>query len=107
MKARLLAEQYDQWFSEFLDKEVRLVIMPESTRRAVSPKYAVNAEAVSFADGMPYLLIGQASLEDLNGRLEQPVPMDRFRPNIVFFRGERLSWKIPFKKSKSGTWLSN
>ncbi|TDK49968.1 MOSC domain-containing protein [Algoriphagus formosus] len=88
MKARLLAEQYDQWFSEFLDKEVRLVIMPESTRRAVSPKYAVNAEAVSFADGMPYLLIGQESLEDLNRRLEQPVPMDRFRPNIVFSGGE-------------------
>uniref|UniRef100_UPI003593BCFE MOSC domain-containing protein n=1 Tax=Aquiflexum sp. TaxID=1872584 RepID=UPI003593BCFE len=45
-------------------------------------------ESVSFADGMPYLLIGQASLDDLNSKLEHPVPMDRFRPNFVFSGGE-------------------
>ena len=42
-----------------------------------------DAHEVSFADGFPFLLITQASLDELNGRLEQPVPMDRFRPNLV------------------------
>jgi uncharacterized protein len=48
----------------------------------------VNNESVSFADGMPYLVIGQASLDELNTRLEIPVPMDRFRPNLVFTGGK-------------------
>jgi uncharacterized protein YcbX len=47
---------------------------------------------VSFADGFPFLIIGQASLDALNARLvttgEAPVPMDRFRPNFVFRGGE-------------------
>jgi len=38
---------------------------------------------VSFADGFPLLLISQASLDDLNARLSSPVPMNRFRPNLV------------------------
>jgi uncharacterized protein len=62
--------------------------MPISSDRRVSPKYAVNNESVSFADGMPYLVIGQASLDELNTRLEIPVPMDRFRPNLVFTGGK-------------------
>uniref|UniRef100_UPI004049362F MOSC domain-containing protein n=1 Tax=Algoriphagus sp. TaxID=1872435 RepID=UPI004049362F len=45
-------------------------------------------ESVSFADGMPYILIGQSSLDDLNKRLNEPVRMDRFRPNLVFSGGE-------------------
>jgi uncharacterized protein YcbX len=40
-----------------------------------------------FADGYPLLLIGQSSLDDLNGRLRaagrSTLPMDRFRPNLV------------------------
>ena len=38
---------------------------------------------MGFADGFPFLLISQASLDELNRRLETPLPMDRFRPNIV------------------------
>ncbi|MCH6234665.1 MOSC domain-containing protein [Cognataquiflexum rubidum] len=80
-------QQVSKWFSETLDRECDLVIMPESTERKLSPKYAVNSESVGFADAMPYLLIGQTSLDELNGRLEVPVPMDRFRPNLVFAGG--------------------
>lgn len=76
-----------KWFSEKLGRECDLVIMPETTERKLSPKYAVNSESVGFADAMPYLLIGQASLDELNTRLEVPVPMDRFRPNLVFAGG--------------------
>ncbi|MEB2781623.1 MOSC domain-containing protein [Algoriphagus sp. C2-6-M1] len=87
MPARLVNLEIDSWFSKVLGMHVRLVKMPLSTERKVDPRYAVNGESVSFADGMPYLLIGQESLQDLNSRLEAPVPMNRFRPNIVFSGG--------------------
>jgi uncharacterized protein len=81
--ATFVGEQYSAWFSEQLGIECDLVVMPEHVKRKVNPKYAVAEEAVSFADGMPYLLIGEASLEELNQRLDKPVGMDRFRPNLV------------------------
>ncbi|MCE7057378.1 MOSC domain-containing protein [Algoriphagus sp. AGSA1] len=87
MPARLVNSQIDEWFSKKLGVSVRLVKMPDTTERKVDPRYAVNGESVSFADGMPYLMIGQKSLADLNSRLEVPVPMNRFRPNIVFSGG--------------------
>lgn len=86
----------DTWFSEKLGMACHLVSMPESTQRKISPKYVVKDESVSFADGMPYLILGQEALNDLNSRLENPVSMDRFRPNIVFSGGQPYvedSWK--------------
>lgn len=80
----------DQWFSRVLDMPCRLVYMPDATYREVDTKYARNNDAVSFADGYPYLLIGQASLDELNRRVSstddesvKPLEMRRFRPNIV------------------------
>jgi uncharacterized protein YcbX len=73
----------DGWLSEFLGQDCRLVVMPEKTRRAVDPQFATPADEVGFADGFPFLLISQASLDDLNNRLTTPVPMLRFRPNLV------------------------
>lgn len=84
---QIVDQEVSKWFSETLGRECDLVLMPESTERKLSPKYAVNSESVGFADAMPYLLIGQASLDELNTRLEVPVPMDRFRPNLVFAGG--------------------
>lgn len=78
-----VSPEADRWFSDALGKPCRLVFMPDTTHRAVDPAYARPADAVSFADGYPYLLIGQASLDDLNQRLPNPVAMQRFRPNIV------------------------
>lgn len=77
----------NDWFSQALGLACRLVYMPESALRAADKKYAHNNEIVSFADGYPTLIIGEASLSDLNARLEEPVPMNRFRPNIVFTGG--------------------
>lgn len=85
--AKVVDPEISRWFSEYLGIQVSLVVMPESSHRKVDHRYAVNGESVSFADGMPYLLIGQESLNDLNSRLEKPVTMDRFRPNIVFSGG--------------------
>ncbi len=73
----------DAWFSDYLGYEVMLAYMPPSTRRPVDPAYAPNGGRASFADGFPFLLVGEASLADLNGRLPTPVPMNRFRPNLV------------------------
>ena len=71
------------WFSELLGAAHELVYMPDSEHRPVNPARARAGDVVSFADGYPYLLISEASLADLNGRLAQPITMDRFRPNIV------------------------
>lgn len=72
-----------RWLRRHTGLACRLVYMPESTRRAVDARYARNGDTVGFADGFPLLLISQASLDDLNARLPAPVPMDRFRPNLV------------------------
>jgi len=77
-----------EWFSVFMGKSVRLVIMPEKEKRMVDPRYAKNEELVGFSDGYPFLIIGQAALDGLNERLSSPVPMDRFRPNFVFTGGD-------------------
>lgn len=82
--AAIYDDNVNDWISGVLGAKVRLVAMPESTRRAVNPDFAVRPDDhVSFADGYPVLVIGQASLDDLNSRLENPVPMNRFRPNLV------------------------
>jgi uncharacterized protein YcbX len=72
-----------RWFSAFLGDEAQLVYMPDSERRAVNPKRARPGDVVSFADAYPLLAISEASLADLNARLEQPLEMRRFRPNLV------------------------
>jgi len=69
--------------SSHLGVRCTLVYMPDHVVRPVDPRYAKPADQVGFADGFPVLLAARASLADLNARLERPVPMDRFRPNLV------------------------
>lgn len=85
--AHELGSDISNWFSERLNFKCRLVYFPEENRRAVDTDFAHNDEQVSLADGYPFLIIGRQSLEDLNKRLAQPVPMNRFRPNFVFEGG--------------------
>ncbi len=87
-EAVFVGASYDKWFSEHLGIECRLVKMPETTKRQIDLSFAEEGKYVSFADGFPFLLIGTASLEDLNDRLEEPVPMSRFRPNFVMSGGK-------------------
>lgn len=79
---------YSAWFTERLGMQCKLVFFPEEYERPVDPAYKVNDEHVSLADAYPFLIIGQSSLDDLNARLKEPVPMNRFRPNFVFTGGE-------------------
>lgn len=77
-----------RWFSELLGDEVSLLYMPETEHRPVNPKRARPGDVVSFADAYPLLLVSEASLADLNQRLEAPLEMRRFRPNLVVSGGE-------------------
>jgi len=76
-------EEAARWLSAHVGSPVRLVHMPDDVERHVDPDYALAGDIVGFADGFPLLLATVASLDDLNTRLDAPVPMDRFRPNVV------------------------
>lgn len=73
----------DAWLSRALGRPLRLVYMDAAGARAVDPAYGQAGDQVSFADGFPLLAISQAALDQLNGRLPRPLPMLRFRPNLV------------------------
>lgn len=85
--AHTVSAAADEWLSDYLGIDARLVYMPDTAERRCSPDYAKNNEIVSFADGYPVLLANEASLADLNQRIAksggQGVPMNRFRANIV------------------------
>ncbi len=85
----LVGEQYNEWFSAYLNKACHLVYMPDSGMRYSQQKGNRN---MSFADGYPFLLIGTASLDNLNAKLENEVGMNRFRPNLV------VETSIPFEE---------
>jgi uncharacterized protein YcbX len=81
----------DRFLSEYLGLACRLVYMPERSERYSNSRYGGEGHRVGFADGYAYLLAAQASLADLNSRLEArshpAVPMNRFRPNFVVAGG--------------------
>lgn len=71
------------WLSTLLGVPCELVRLPETEVRPVDPDYARPGDRVAFADGFPFLLISQASVDELNRRLTTPVRADRFRANII------------------------
>lgn len=83
-EAQYADNEVNEWFSKKLGLACKAVFMPDSSKRKLDGVYALSDEDITgFADGYPLLFISQASLNDLNSRLSEPVPMDRFRPNIV------------------------
>ena len=79
-----VSEEADHWFSTALSRRVRLVHMSEQDNRLIESRPGVPEGArVSFADGYPILLTSEESLVDLNARMLDSIPMNRFRPNIV------------------------
>lgn len=84
------ADQGDEvaaFLTQLFGRPCRLVTMPDEAKRFIDPAYAFHGETTGFADGFPFLLISEGSLNDLNNRLaakgEHRIPMNRFRPNIV------------------------
>ena len=86
-KGIVVEKKLNEWFSDMLGKACQLVYMPGATRRKVDGRYATRKDITSFTDGYPFMLIGQSSLDNLNKRLEEKLPINRFRPNIVFTGG--------------------
>mgnify|MGYP003664041085 FL=1 len=73
----------DAWFSRYLDEPVELLYLGVESHRQRASHPGLAEGELSFADGYPLLLISQASLDDLNQRLVNPVGMEQFRPNLV------------------------
>ncbi len=73
-----------EWACRVAGEAARLVRVPTVAERWANRAFAGNVPApMGFADGFPVLVCNQASLDDLNGRLPERVPMERFRPNVV------------------------
>ncbi|NQV16152.1 MOSC domain-containing protein [bacterium] len=84
VEAYWIGSEADDWFSQALNRTLKLVFMDDKISRPLAYEHLPQHKAfeVSFADAYPYLLTNQASLEDLNQRLEYPIGMDRFRSNL-------------------------
>ncbi|HEY5940229.1 MAG TPA: MOSC N-terminal beta barrel domain-containing protein [Gemmatimonadales bacterium] len=85
--ATWVGERAAEWFSEFLGTPCSLVHMADDVVRPANPAFALGVR-VGFADAFPFLLISEESLADLNRRLADPLPMNRFRPNLVVVGAE-------------------
>jgi hypothetical protein len=94
IRAHTVSAEADEWLSDYLGFDACLVYMPDSAERRCSPTYAKNNEIVSFADGFPFLVTNETSLEDLNQKITAnggaAVPMNRFRSNLVV--GGAAAW---------------
>lgn len=89
--ARRASPDAATWLRATLGLEGDIVWMPPESARAVDPTYARPHDRVSFADGFPLLVSSSSSLDALNAHLAQPVPMERFRPNIVVSGSEAFA----------------
>jgi uncharacterized protein YcbX len=75
-------KQADEWFQDFLHLPCHLVFMPETAQHPVEPGYEVDHKRAAFTS-FHYHLLGEGSLNNLNQRMATPVPLERFRPNLV------------------------
>ncbi len=78
-----LGPEVAAWLGDYLESPARLVAMPAEFSRPIRKPTAYPGDETAFADAFPLLIISEASLADLNDRLDEPLPMDRFRPNLV------------------------
>jgi len=102
LDADLADDDAHTWFAALLDTDVRLVHLDDPSRRTVDPRYGDASDRVSLADGFPLLLTTTGSLDALNTLIgspgsrktsrasSPPLPMDRFRPNVVI--DEETAW---------------
>jgi uncharacterized protein YcbX len=112
VEAGLMSEEVNQWFSRRLGVDCRLVRISPMTKRLISKRFNLGNETVSFADGYPLLLANKSSLDELNKAIalaagsddsdeSVPVPMARFRPNLVI-KGAEAFEEDNWKKIKIG-----
>mgnify|MGYP003870584873 CR=1 FL=1 len=92
-----VSAEVSQWFSDQLEAQVRLIKMTKEDTRYKKLIKGPDQTEVSYADGYPYLIIGTASLQEINSRLKQEIGMERFRPNIV------VDTDVPHEEDQWGT----
>ena len=89
LRATAVGPEADEWISRVVEHDVRLLWLDDPTRRPVQPEWSLPTDRVSMADEFPVLITNLASLAALNdeiaaaGSAEGPLPMTRFRPNVV------------------------
>ena len=83
LTAALADDDAHAWITRALGTDARLAYMDDQAVRPVNPTHGAPTDRVSFADGYPVLLTSAGSLADLNARLSHPVPISRFRANLV------------------------
>jgi hypothetical protein len=96
VSARKAPEEASAWLTSFLGRRVNLVYMHDPSQRQTDTMYTKPGTTVSFADGYPLLCTTEASLAMLNEKLPTPIPMERFRPNVVVSGGapfEEDTWR--------------
>ena len=81
--AKMVSQAANEWLSQALDADCRLVYLPEDSVRQVDPNYAQPDDETAFSDGFPFLLISENSLNALNAAMGLELEMIRFRPNLV------------------------
>lgn len=95
--ANHVSDHADQWLSNVLQTQVRLVSFADDVKRPLDKKYAQEDDQTGFSDGFPFLLLGQASIEDLNQRIQNAaMDVKRFRPNLLIAQSEAYeedSWQ--------------
>jgi len=100
LNAYRVSDVADRWLSDFLGTRVQLVCMPDNVVRNVDPEYATASDQTGFSDGFPFLLLSQASIDDLNRRIDDPssiMDVKRFRPNLLIEGAEAFaedSWNL-------------
>lgn len=83
-QAVTINNEINEWFSNYLQIPCKLVYMPNDSLRKVDSRYAKEEKNITaFTDGFPVLMISEASVSDLNDRLLETLPINRFRPNLV------------------------
>lgn len=95
VNAHSVGAKYDKWFSRCLGTDCRLVKI-DKVGRPVDAEFNPINSITGFSDGFPFLILGEESLNLLNSKLSAPVPVNRFRPNIVFSGGsphDEDGWK--------------
>lgn len=100
--AMVYPDDVNRWFSERVGLDCSLIFMGEACRREIPEELpsgyrGAPGHVVSYADDFPLLIASEASLRDLNARLDEPIPMQRFRPNLVVSGCEPYeedSWRL-------------
>lgn len=83
VKSVVVDQGINEWFSEHLGKNVRLVKMVNRKARYRRLFTAPFSTFVSYADGYPYLILSEASMHLLNAKMTTPLNINRFRANII------------------------